>query len=55
MTDYVHIIENNIKMCGVSYSNGLKMACDGHYALFNLDGNYEKMRFQVGHVFGWAL
>lgn len=49
-TDYVTIIENNIKMCGVSYSNGLKFYCDGHYALFNLAGKYNKIKFDIGHI-----
>ena len=54
-TNYVYIIENSIKMCGVTYSNGLKFACDGYYALFNLDGKYNKMRFDIGHIDNSAM
>lgn len=54
-TNYVSIIDNNIKMCGVTYSNGMEFACDGYYALFNLDGKYDKIKFEVGHVDGTVM
>ena len=54
-TNYVSIIDNNVKMCGVAYSNGMEFACDGYYALFNLDGKYNKIKFDVGHIDGTVM
>ncbi len=42
-------------MCGKTYSNGLNMACDGYYALFNLNGKYDSMKFEVGHIDGTVM
>lgn len=54
-TPHVYIIDSYIKMCGNTYSNGLNMACDGYYALFNLEGKYNKLRFEVGHIDGTVM
>lgn len=54
-TPHVYIIDSYVKMCGNTYSNGLNMACDGYYALFNLEGKYNKMKFDAGHIDGTVM
>lgn len=54
-TPHVYIIDSYVKMCGNTYSNGLNMACDGYYALFNLEGKYNKMNFDARHIDGTVM
>lgn len=48
---------NSFEMAGQSYTNGLKFPNWGgdKFALFNLNGQYSRLRFTVGHVDGEAM
>lgn len=52
MTDYVELVsdDNNITMAGNDYYDGIKICADGYFVLFNLDGKYKKLKFDIGHV-----
>ena len=40
------------RMSGTSYSNGFTLAGDNGYALFNLNGLYDSLKFTIGHIDG---
>lgn len=48
---------NSFEMAGQSYTNGLKFSNWGYdkFALFNLNGQYSRLKFTVGHVDGEAM
>ena len=39
-----------VEMAGKTYANALESWTDGAYALFNLDGKYSHLEFDLGHV-----
>lgn len=40
------------KMAGVDYAHGFTLRCHGGYALFNLNGSYNTLEFDLGFVEG---
>ena len=39
-----------IAMMGQKYANGFTLGCRSSYALFNLNGQYDTLSFDVGHI-----
>lgn len=39
-----------IQLAGKDYAHGFTLACHGGYALFNLDGQYNRLEFDLGYT-----
>lgn len=42
-------------MCGENYKNGIQMSWDSGYSYFNLNGKYNKLEFDLGHIDDGAM
>lgn len=54
MNQYQYVTGKSFKMCGETYNKGFTYGSPGplenYYLLFNLDGKYSSMEFDLGHV-----